>query len=976
LECVERSRWRRDQAVSTPRIFIGNRPKRSWVCGLLFALLLVFAPWQAFAAAPTVTSVSPNQGPVPGGTVVVIIGTGFTGATGVTFGSASATYQVDSDTQVTATSPGNSAGTVSVKVTTGAGTSAGGVPTRFTYVARPTVTTVSPGEGPVAGGTSVVITGTNFTDASGVTFGSAAALFTVDSDTQITATSPGNSAGQVAIAVTTTGGTSATDVSTRFTYIARPVVSSVAPAEGPVSGGTSVVITGSKLTGATSVSFGAGEAADFNVDSDTQITATSPGGSAGATAVRVTTTGGTSDSGDFSRFTYIARPVVTSLSTTAGPVAGGTSVVIAGSHFTGATNVAFGSSDATFTVDSDTQITATSPGNSAGAVGVRVTTTGGTSDSGDFSRFAYVARPVVTSVDPPSGPVAGGGGTTVTITGSHFTGATQVTFGSSDAKSFTLDSDTQITAVSPANSAGAVAVLVTTADGGTSAGGELSRFTYIGRPIVSSVSPAEGPVAGGTVVVLTGSRFTDATEVSFGGTAAATFTVDSDTQITATSPAGAAGPIAVNVTTAVGQSSNTAGTFTYVLPAGTLTIRVLAAGGDGVFAFTSTTADLNLSVATSAGAGASPPISLVAGTYRLTMSDSGSGPFGLTSVSCDDGDSTGDLAARSATIHLDADEAVTCTFESRNSRDETTALISDFLQARADIAMSGVPDAQRRIARLMGTAPSPPDPASALMGFLPSLAGNSGPVRLSGSLAALEAWRGNGSSRGDLWFDSTFGHFDKSSLAGLFWRASVGADYLLTERMLVGGFLEADTIANASNGKGGTIGGSGWLVGPYATVRLGDHVFLDVTGGAGGTNGTITPSGTYTNAVDGWRWFGSIALSGSWTNSAWSLSPTARFTYYEEQTRPYIDGLGVAIPGVRVGTGQVEVGPRLSHTITLEGGTAVETSIEFNGLMGFGTAATALRGRFEAGLGLGLAGGGELHLTGSYDGSDPPMFRL
>ena len=57
------------------------------------------------------------------------------------------------------------------------------------------------------------------------------------------------------------------------------------------------------------------------------------------------------------------------------------------------------------------------------------------------------AMPVITSIEPSSGPVAGG--TTVTITGRNFTGATAVHFGANPAASFTADSDTQITAVSP-----------------------------------------------------------------------------------------------------------------------------------------------------------------------------------------------------------------------------------------------------------------------------------------------------------------------------------------------------------------------------------------------------------------------------------------------------------------------------------------------------------------------------------------------
>jgi len=83
-------------------------------------------------------------------------------------------------------------------------------------------------------------------------------------------------------------------------------------------------------------------------------------------------------------------------------------------------------------------------------------------------------------------------------------------------------------------------------------------------PTLSALSPTSGPTAGGTLVTLTGSNFTGASAVSFGATPAATFTVVSSTQITAVSPAQAAGPVNVRVTTTAGTSENTAADdFTY-----------------------------------------------------------------------------------------------------------------------------------------------------------------------------------------------------------------------------------------------------------------------------------------------------------------------------------------------------------------------------------------------------------------------------
>jgi hypothetical protein len=85
-------------------------------------------------AAPAVTAVSPATGPASGGTTVTINGTGFTGATKVSFGPDAGTgVTVVSSTQITVASPAHAAGKVNVKVTTPAGTSPAATADQYTY---------------------------------------------------------------------------------------------------------------------------------------------------------------------------------------------------------------------------------------------------------------------------------------------------------------------------------------------------------------------------------------------------------------------------------------------------------------------------------------------------------------------------------------------------------------------------------------------------------------------------------------------------------------------------------------------------------------------------------------------------------------------------------------------------------------------------------------------------------------------------
>ncbi|MET9062867.1 IPT/TIG domain-containing protein [Streptomyces antibioticus] len=150
-----------------------------------------------------------------------------------------------------------------------------------------------------------------------------------------------------------------------------------------------------------------------------------------------------------------------------------------------------------------------------------------------------------------------GGGTLVTITGTNLSNTTAVKFGSKSATSITQVSPTQVTAVSPSGT-GTVGVTVTT-PGGTS---NPVSFFYVGAPFKSSLGSTSGPLAGGNTITLSGTGLSTATSVSFGGVSA-TPTVNSDSSLSVTVPAGvAAGPVGVSVTTAGGTNNGL--TYTYV----------------------------------------------------------------------------------------------------------------------------------------------------------------------------------------------------------------------------------------------------------------------------------------------------------------------------------------------------------------------------------------------------------------------------
>ena len=273
-----------------------------------------------YDAVPTVTAVRPGAGPIQGGSMVQIIGTGFVaGSTSVTFGAGhiATSITVDSPTVITATPPADT-GTVDITVTTPGGTSYTSPADKFTYSSPPLVTAISRNTGPTAGGTNVTITGTSFVaGATSVAFGTRAATKLTVSASSITATSPAAAgAGTVDITITTPGGTSATKAADTFTYIPGPTVTAIEPTAGAPVAGTRITIHGSNLGGAVVVSFGSKPASSLHHVSSREITAVAPRGRAGSVDVTITTHVGTSPATPAARFTYATAPIATGKSAT------------------------------------------------------------------------------------------------------------------------------------------------------------------------------------------------------------------------------------------------------------------------------------------------------------------------------------------------------------------------------------------------------------------------------------------------------------------------------------------------------------------------------------------------------------------------------------------------------------------------------------------------------------------------------------
>jgi hypothetical protein len=444
--------------------------------------------------------------------------------------------------------------------------------------ALPTITSISPAQGPLLGGTEITITGSNLFSGSTVTVGGVAATnVRRTNSTLLTATVPqGVAAGPAEVVVTSLGVPTVTiGTDNDFTYVDPPVLNNLSLTEWEaLQTPPTITLTGQNFVTGASVTVGGVAATNVVVTSPTTITATFPGTlDVGAVPVSVVTAGGTSQ--EAISFAYKLAQSVTNQTRVFLPqftgrafVGGSVDVDLTVSAGTTPSFVVEPASAAVCSVIAQLVFTFTAPGDCR----ARLTAPGNDTylpfNQPAFASYAVAAAPTptITGVSPAQGPLAGG--TQITVTGTNLFGDATVTVGGVAATNVTpLDRDTLTATVPAGTAAGPAEVVVTTLGVSNATTGTDNDFTYVALPIVSGVSPAFDNIAGGKSITISGSNLNGATTVSFGSTDVpqSSFTSRSDTEIVVNAPARAAGTVNVTVTTAGGTSADagTADDFEY-----------------------------------------------------------------------------------------------------------------------------------------------------------------------------------------------------------------------------------------------------------------------------------------------------------------------------------------------------------------------------------------------------------------------------
>ncbi|WP_267555751.1 putative Ig domain-containing protein, partial [Rhizobium rhizogenes] len=263
-------------------------------------------------------------------------------------------------------------------------------------------------------------------------------------------------------------------------------------------------------------------------------------------------------------------------------------------------------------------------------------------------------------------------------------------------------------------------------------------------------------------------------------------------------------------------------------------------------------------------------------------------------------------------------------------------LVHDFVQSRQNMIANTieVPGLLQR--RQMEKAT---DPVTARM--MPSEEGMT--FGFSTSLSQMRAAAGDpdaASAPFNVWIDGAYlAHNDKSrndstSKWGSFGMVSMGVDYLLSDRALIGLSFHYDRMTDPTD-QDTELTGNGWLAGPYASLELGKGVFWNGSLRYGGSSNTINTQ-FWNGSFDTTRWMADTSIEGQWNlDEETTLSPKLRAIYFSEKVDDYSvknsAGDRIDIDGFNEDQFRVSLGAEIARSFTLEGGTKLTPKLGLTG---------------------------------------------
>ncbi len=879
----------------------------------------------------------------------------------------------------------------------------------------PSIANITPNAGGTTGGTVVTITGTGFTDTTAVTFdGVAGSNLTVVDDGEVTVTTPAHAAGAVTVALTTPNGTDTFNGG--FTYqTSVPTITVSASDSNPVLGAsvtfTATLVGGASPTGTVTFKNGSTALGTGSVSGTTAAFSTTAlsvgvhsitaeysgdGNNAAATSAAVTVTVGQ------------VAPTVTVSASDSNPVLGAsvtfTASLAGGASPTGSVTFKNGSTTlGTGTVSGTTAAFSTA----ALAVGVHSITA---EYSGDGNNAAAVSAAVTVTVGQVAPTVTVSASNSNPVLGASVTFTASLAGGASPTGSITFKngsttlgtgsvSGTTATFSTAALSVGAHSITAEYSGDSNNAAATSSAVTVTVAASAITFSPAGGALPEAMV----GEAYSQQIFAT-GGAGALSYSLKSGTlpagMILNISTGELTGPLDTTAeakdysfTIEARDGHGTTGTASYTLtvktravtvtdktvdvPSGSMPVNVnLEAGATGgpftdaspTFVEPANAGEASIVRGEFAAAGPTPlgwylkfiPNPAYSGTVRV----------GFRLMNAQGASNTGTVTYKIG-------------YNPAEVADNIDDLVHGFVQTRQGLIASSirVPGLLERRQQDNAT-----DPVTARM--TPSEDGIT--ASFATSLAQMESARNSadGVTGGyappfNVWIDGTLmahKRDENDDKWGSFAMLNLGADYLISEKALVGLSLHFDRMTDPTK-EDAELTGNGWLAGPYASLEIGKGVFWDTSLLYGGSANDIDTA-FWDGSFDTKRWLIDTAIMGEWQiDEATVLTPELRAVYFNETVKDYgvRDGAGdeITIEGFDAEQFRISLGAEIARSFTLENGSTVTPKLGatagYAGLDGSGAYGTLTAGlaletvdfwMLDASLLLDIEGDGQKSLGG------------
>lgn len=465
------------------------------------------------AIATSILSIIPNRGPYGGGTTVVVVGTNFVDTEDLqcVFGALSvAARWVSPAMAVCASAPGEDIATVPFELTTN-GVASMSAPVFFSYQEYPTVSTLVPSFGSIQGGTLISLRGKGFVFSSEIRarFGNTSVSVAFVSAQELRCIAPSSFKGEVKVSIGDHSKTFKSDGELFFVHAEAPIVDSLYPSRGSVTGGLKVRVQGHGFANSSYLAcmFGNSGVVTATFVSSNEVECESPVVTESTSKEVEVTVNGIDFTSNGNLFTYTEAPFVLSATPDSGSASGGSVVLVEGMNFVDSDELVcqFGHVSVSGQWISSTLVQCVSPAGVANTT-VSLTIPVGWNQRalGDIE-FYFFTQPTVERISSSRGDMLGGITVSVFGTGFWFSGDIRVRFGRTDVPA-TFVGASELRCVVPASSPGLSTVLVSF-NGVDFLGQDGVGYYYVVPTKVTALSPANGLQFGGTTITVDGSGF-------------------------------------------------------------------------------------------------------------------------------------------------------------------------------------------------------------------------------------------------------------------------------------------------------------------------------------------------------------------------------------------------------------------------------------------------------------------------------------